>query len=275
MTRPGADDVEDLSPFPSFVVTLAPKKRSHSAEPRLKSCLDSITYQDSIGGLHGVTSSHQQVPNKDDMSDAEAALQASPHQSHYPGEPVGQDLPAYQEWAHAQPWVYYSEDLIDGRLLSPGIKLFLKPPGWLPEKRSCTPLRAVTLQARITGQQPLIRYDPVCDRLVITPHTEPLADLRQFELHPDWLPTEKLVEYQAVEMSGHVVWRHDRNYLPCALPTCTKICRDNDHSTQLCLGCGPRSVIRYCSRKHQHEDLGEHWDECGVCTISKYEHGCF
>ena len=70
---------------------------------------------------------------------------------------------------------------------------------------------------------------------------------------------------------------------------------DYHRSAVVCLGCGPKSVVRYCSLQHQLEDVEGHWKECGtwrlilqrvidhttapskfarMCPVVKQRHGC-
>lgn len=39
-------------------------------------------------------------------------------------------------------------------------------------------------------------------------------------------------------------------------------------STAVCLGCGPKSLVRYCTLQHQLGDLERHWKECGTWAVS-------
>jgi hypothetical protein len=113
--------------------------------------------------------------------------------------------------------------------------------------------------------QPYIIYDKVMNNVKIWPHTVPLEDLRMDVNHPDWLPTRKLCEHQAMELAGYETARHDRLNAPCALKSCGKIIEDFEKITVICQACGPKTLIRYCRYEHQVADLHLHWqNECGV-----------
>ena len=181
------------------------------------------------------------------------------------------ETPAYQSWTFDQVWIYYeSGQHIDQRLLLPGVRPFLQPPEWLPfeaSARSVFPGAEPFLTAgSVGGKIPRLQYDAKWHRVLITPHSSPYKDIRQMSEHPDFLPTRKLLEYQALEISGWRVWRHDRNFLPCRKSGCTVNTRDHDIRTQICLGCGPCSSTRYCSMEHMITDIKPHYRECGVST---------
>lgn len=98
----------------------------------------------------------------------------------------------------------------------------------------------------------------------IFPHARPWgADVRSDISHPDFLVSPKLVEYQAAEIAGYRVWRHDRDLLKCRYPCCETTTSDYDNSTVICSGCGPKTIVRYCCFQHQVADSAEHWQECG------------
>ena len=99
--------------------------------------------------------------------------------------------------------------------------------------------------------------------ICITPHAIPWEDRRSDISHPDFLDTRKLTEYQACEVFGYRVWRHDRDLLQCRKLSCNAKVSDYDASTIVCSGCGPKSLVRYCSFQHQVDDITKHWQECG------------
>lgn len=99
--------------------------------------------------------------------------------------------------------------------------------------------------------------------LYINPHLLPWTDIRANHTHPDAQPLAKLVEYQAVESMGLNVWRHDRNLLNCRMPSCRAKVADHNPASEVCFGCGPKTLVRYCSRAHMVAGLKEHWLECG------------
>jgi hypothetical protein len=108
------------------------------------------------------------------------------------------------------------------------------------------------------------RLDYDGEKVIIVPHAIPWeGDLRSDIRHPDFIVSQKLVEYQACEVAGYHIWRHDRDLLSCRKSGCDSQNSDYSHSTIVCSGCGPRTVVRYCCFQHQMDDINEHWQECG------------
>ena len=108
---------------------------------------------------------------------------------------------------------------------------------------------------------PFVGYDG--EKVTIIPHAVSWPDIRATPGHPDFLVSCKLVEYQACELAGYYVWRHDRHVLPCRRPGCEVLIVDQNTPSAICFGCGPKTRVRYCSFQHQVEDFREHWQECG------------
>lgn len=121
-------------------------------------------------------------------------------------------------------------------------------------------LAPVTVSQETTGTT-LSRIDFNGGRICIVPHAIPWDDERSDISHPDFLVTSKIAEYQACEAAGHPVWRHDRDLLDCR--RCGLQISDYCHSTVICSGCGPESVVRYCCFQHHVADSDQHWQECG------------
>lgn len=115
---------------------------------------------------------------------------------------------------------------------------------------------------RTRSDEPIIQFDG--DTVYIVPHEQYWEDARSHKLHPDFLTSWKLAEYQASEVAGYQVWRHDRDLLNCRKPDCDAMVSDYHHTAVICLGCGPKSVVRYCSLQHQLDDIEGHWEECGT-----------
>ncbi|KAL8736456.1 MAG: hypothetical protein Q9166_000248 [cf. Caloplaca sp. 2 TL-2023] len=79
---------------------------------------------------------------------------------------------------------------------------------------------------------------------------------------PDYASEVLLSEYQVIEAIGSHVWRHDRDMLPCRGPRCNKMLADGSTATLICLGCGPKSIIRFCSLECHYASLPDHAVEC-------------
>lgn len=120
-------------------------------------------------------------------------------------------------------------------------------------------------QQRTGDDEPIIEFDG--NSVHIVPHKQCWEDVRSNESHPDFLVPWKLAEYQASEAAGYQVWRHDRDLLECRMPNCNALVSDYHYSTIVCLGCGPKSLVRYCSLQHQLEDIEGHWKECGSWRV--------
>lgn len=165
-------------------------------------------------------------------------------------------------------WAYLTCTNADEALLKAGIWLWERPPTYFyPHRLSIkmsdpAVLAPVIVSHESTGSSvPLMEYSG--ETVHIIPHEEPWEDVRSSECHPDFLPPCKLVEYQACEAAGYYIWRHDRDQLPCRKPDCEAMIMDYHASSVLCLGCGPKTIVRYCSFEHQVEHIGGHLAECG------------
>ncbi|KAL9576398.1 MAG: hypothetical protein Q9212_007131 [Teloschistes hypoglaucus] len=82
-------------------------------------------------------------------------------------------------------------------------------------------------------------------------------------LCPDYQTVSRLPGYQAIELLGRGIWRHDRDLLPCSSPTCQKPLSDMSRSTLICHGCGPKSTIRWCSLDCKLRNIESHGQVCG------------
>lgn len=166
-------------------------------------------------------------------------------------------------------WTYATHTEVDKDLLRAGIWLFERVPNYFKsqpyvyrrhgKKLEQAPIVLRTLGGGDTSLQ--VHFDG--EVLYINTHVSPWPDMRFAHSHPDMLPVSRLIEYQAAESMGLSVWRHDRNLLDCRLPGCRCKVSDISHSTIICAGCGPKSIIRYCRVEHQVLDLKMHWPECG------------
>ena len=166
-------------------------------------------------------------------------------------------------------WAYATHTPADNALLAAGVWLFEKLPDhfrWQPYvwKRKGLGVEQAPVVIDTLGDTlatPVAEFDNHI--LYINTHMVPWADLRAEYSHPDFLLPPKLVEYQAAESMGLNVWRHDRNLLDCRLLSCRAKVADHNPTSVVCFGCGPKTIVRYCSVAHMVADLKEHWRECG------------
>ena len=170
-------------------------------------------------------------------------------------------------------WAYATNTKFDESLSNAGIWLWRKPrthfrtqPILRIEKfGDFVPAPVVISHERTGNDEPIVDFD---GRTVqIEPHEHCWEDVRSHESHVDFLVPWRLAEYQASEAAGYKVWRHDRDLLSCRKPGCGATISDYHHSAIVCLGCGPKSVVRYCSLQHQLEDIEGHWEECGTSRL--------
>ena len=170
-------------------------------------------------------------------------------------------------------WAYAVNTRVDKISEDAGVWLWKRPETHFCDQRLLRtkifgrPVLAPVLisQQRTGDDEPIIEFDGTS--VHIMPHKQRWEDVRSNESHPDFLVPWKLAEYQASEAAGYQVWRHDRDLLECRMPSCNALVSDYHYSTIVCLGCGPKSIIRYCSLQHQLEDIERHWRECGTCKI--------
>ena len=170
-------------------------------------------------------------------------------------------------------WAYSISPDVDKSLDDARIWLWRKPKTYFCNKpllrteKDGYPVLAPVMVShkRTAGDEPIIEYDG--DTVHIVPREQCWEDVRSHESHPDLLVPAKLSDYQACEAAGYRVWRHDRDLLPCRKLGCDAMVSDYQHSTVICLGCGPKSNVRYCSLQHQMEDFREHWKECGTWSV--------
>lgn len=174
-------------------------------------------------------------------------------------------------------WAYFTHTKADEALLANGIWLFEKPRTYFEYQPYHYVRRGLGLDLAPIAVAPYEEddvhepHEPSIDvdntAVWVNAHLEPWRDVRSRPTHPDFLPTPKLAEYQACESLGIALWRHDRAFLNCRLPGCKLKTADHNGSTRICLGCGPKTIIRYCSVDHQIADLGAHWQECGHTAL--------
>ena len=165
-------------------------------------------------------------------------------------------------------WTYASHTDDDETLLEAGVRLWEEPPTYFHSQPVSMKTVEPTIPAPVAVSYnimetpcPSLEFDG--EVVQVIPQEQPWDDVRSYPSHPDFQPAWKLSEYQACEAAGYPVWRHDRHLLPCRKAGCEELLLDSDTSTRICLGCGPKTEVRYCSFAHQIEDLESHWSECG------------
>ena len=115
---------------------------------------------------------------------------------------------------------------------------------------------------------PTYMYDAPNDRFVVHASRTSFHDVRNDIGHPDHVPNERLLTYQAFEFAGFEVWRHDRRLFDCGYSGCNiDDLTDHELRTEICLGCGPKSCVRYCSKEHLIADIPTHWEWCGTNDV--------
>ena len=166
-------------------------------------------------------------------------------------------------------WAYATNTKVDDSLEDAGIWLWRKPKTHFRSKtlfyidrfgRSVL-APVVISHNRVGDHEPIVEFDG--NTVHIVPCEQSWEDIRSHECHPDFITAWKLAEYQASEAAGYQVWRFDKGLLECRKPGCEAMISDYDHSTIVCLGCGPKSWVRYCCLQHQIDDIEGHWKECG------------
>ncbi len=170
-------------------------------------------------------------------------------------------------------WAYFTHTKADESLLANGIWLFEKPKTYFKYQPyhyvrrglglDLAPIAVATYEEEDVHEPHEPNIDVDNTAVWINTHIVPWRDVRSKPTHPDFLPIPKLTEYQACESLGLAVWRHDRALLKCRLAACKVKTADHNPLTVICLGCGPKTIIRYCSVAHQIADLEGHWEECG------------
>ena len=182
-----------------------------------------------------------------------------------PPEPISR----YRSGVQGLLWAYATKELADEILDEAGIWLWGKPETYFCNqllfrterygRRALAPV--VVSHERTENDEPIVQFDG--DTVHIVPQELVWDDVRSHTSHPDFLMPWKLAEYQTSEAVGYQIWRHDRDFLGCRKPGCDATVSDYHHSTVVCLGCGPKSVVRYCCIQHRLEDIERHWRECG------------
>ena len=190
------------------------------------------------------------------------------HDSGY-SSPITAVKPTDSRVVQGLKWTYATRTEADADLLQAGVWLWNEPRGYLQPYRvfdiktyQSTTSPPVFISHQTTGDaRPMIEYDGT--RIHIIPHAMSWPDLRATPGHPDFLVPCKLVEHQASEAAGYRVLRHNRSFLHCRKTGCDTQVVDDNSSSYICPGCGPTTVVRYCSFQHLAEDVKDHWEECG------------
>lgn len=234
--------------------------------------------REGVSSQYYTSEEHVYVQNFDRTSNASSEDELFPGSSpkNAGNDPFGTAMRAgaiYGGGTRGLMWAYASFTEVDEALRNAGIWLWEKPLTYyqprtpLPTKHSdASVLATVVVSHDSSGtDEPVVEFDG--DKIHIVPHSEPWDDVRSFITHPDFLVASKLVEYQACEYAGYKVWRHDREVLGCRRSGCDARLSDHGDSSIICSGCGPKTVVRYCSFQHQFEDIEEHWRECGNARL--------
>ncbi len=229
-----------------------PKKNLTKGGPQLKLC----------------TSFDETTSQPQPESESSPIGESFAHDSGY-SSPITDVKPAVSRGLQGLKWTYATRTEADADLLQAGVWLWNAPCGYLQSYRVFdretyhhSNLPPVFISHQSTGDsQPMVEYDGM--RIHIVPHAMPWPDLRATPGHPDFLVPCKLVEYQACEAAGYHVSRHNRSFLYCRKTGCDAQVVDDNTSSCICPGCGPKTAVRYCSFQHLAEDVKDHWQECG------------
>ncbi|KAI4149305.1 MAG: hypothetical protein LQ340_004702, partial [Diploschistes diacapsis] len=187
---------------------------------------------------------------------------------------VSREDHTYTTWAQDIPWRYLETDEDVATItFPPGTLAWRRPMTWRPLPQQSHPREvfgapdapAIIQESDSGTDAPIVMFHPSLQLFLVRPAAQAAFDaLRSDTSHPDCLPNRKLREYQAAELLDFEVWRSDRAILSCRRSGCKKVgLLDHQTDTVICLGCGPMSLVRYCSRRHQLEDLADHLRECG------------
>ncbi|KAL8685852.1 MAG: hypothetical protein Q9218_007506, partial [Villophora microphyllina] len=168
-------------------------------------------------------------------------------------------------------WAYKTNTPVDAELTSKGVWLYDRPTSLAQWGHAAAPnlppgIPIIVSPDNSGGPTPSLSTDG--STIVLQSHNSPFrGDTRSIQyfagLHPDFQTTARLPEYQAVELLGRTIWRHDRDILFCSETTCQKPLTDLSPFTLICHGCGPKSIVRWCSYDCKRRNLGLHGQSCG------------
>ncbi|KAL8856328.1 MAG: hypothetical protein Q9178_007019 [Gyalolechia marmorata] len=191
----------------------------------------------------------------------------------FPPAPIQSVMNPKRLWQNIK-WAYLTHTSADIDLQSKGIWLFDKPPTCTKEKSNNNisslqlhPVCSVVISSDLDDRsEPSLEYNETA--MTLYTHLPPWADDHRSVEHftgivPDFHSEVPLAEYQTLEALGSHVWRHDRDLLPCRGPDCKRILSDIATTTIICLGCGPKSIVRFCSVQCHLASLSQHAVECG------------
>lgn len=242
-----SNDNSPIGNIPSLVVTA---KKIHTNHPSVQG--------DSMASV-GIAENADRIPTKID----------------YSIDGLGYPTPAPQQKAFTGgsknlAWAYATHTTYDLELRHAGVWLFQKPQTCFEKQPKAYVTQglgvadAPVIVVPAQGRTPMVESYFDGQYLQITANEKVRNDIREFHLHPDFMTPTKLDEYQACEVAGYKVWRHDRDLLNCRMTGCRIQIADSNPANIICLGCGPKTIIRYCSVQHLLADMNEHWKECGL-----------
>ena len=175
------------------------------------------------------------------------------------------ELHAYTPWAGELAWAYVKDqeewEAKSSEVTDFPVLYFIEPHSYLPPVEAAMRYQtgmentsAYILNEFGSARRPIWEFDRVNNRILISPHTEPFEDLRKDINHPDYLTPAKLCQYQACEMAGFEVLRHDRHPFRCRLPSCNQTILDHEYPTLICHGCGMHTfsllLLRFCTNPY-------------------------
>lgn len=240
-------DNSPIENIPSLVITAEEIHTNHPSVQR-----DSMASE-------GIAGKADRVPSKID----------------YSIDGVGYPTPAPQHKAFTGGsknvvWAYTTHTAYDHELRRTGVWLFEKPQTCFKKQPKVYVTQglgvadAPVIVVPAQGRTPMVERYFDGQYLHITANGKVRNDIRELLLHPDFMTSTKLDGYQACEVAGNKVWRHDRDLLNCRMTGCRIQIADSNPANIICLGCGPKTMIRYCSVHHLLADMNEHWKECGL-----------
>ncbi|KAI4113188.1 MAG: hypothetical protein LQ338_008222, partial [Usnochroma carphineum] len=253
---------DPVLPSSQILTTLDTILQSSSPQPNTNtvSSTDTASAHQMPGSHQGPIAHHQSTGTGQQHVQPPLAV---PHHTAYP-----------RGWNNLK-WAYRTHTIADIELQQQGIWLFERPTTFHEHRRlypmadMALPSHSQVIVAPSSQAQHTSGFLADGQTLVLLPHASSWhPDMRSTGYNdavvPDSVFTTRLTEYQATEALGYEVWRHDRKHLPCANPVCQMVLSDHGKFTRICLSCGPKSTIRYCSEMCQAADLYRHSQDCGL-----------
>ncbi|KAL8849196.1 MAG: hypothetical protein Q9221_005822 [Calogaya cf. arnoldii] len=206
-----------------------------------------------------------------DPSSPQTPARSGPNAPFAPA-PVQPSMDHVNLWQNIR-WAYRTHTPADIELQNKGIWLYERPVARTPGKNS-NDLSSLQLQKGChvvissdfeDRSEPYLEYNDTA--LTIYTHLPPWTNghrsIENFAgIVPDFRSEVPLAEYQILEALGSHVWRHDRDLLPCRGPDCKTMLSDIATGTIICQGCGPKSIVRFCSIRCHLASLPKHVLEC-------------